>query len=161
MRETLVYGRGLIFDVWKSSMVYVKILKHLGHIWSCSIWLVVYKFDSRQGLMWTMDSDDYWRLVQEGEDQLSLNVSTSWIMMFLCVFTLIETYGFDHYDYCLYFLHVYLSISMYLTSLMRCDMWIPHEDHLRWRKENLDLERCKEELDQKVKSTTFCLWEGA
>lgn len=40
---------------------------------------------------------------------------------------------------------------------MRRDKYIPLEDHLRCKKEKLDLERSKEALDEKITSTTTCL----
>ena len=42
-----------------------------------------------------------------------------------------------------------LSNWMFLTFLMRCDKWISLEDHLRWMKEKVDLEKGKDAPNEK------------
>lgn len=60
--------------------------------------------------IWSMDGSS--RLVQEGEDHLSLMVSTPLLLMFLYL-NIFYNCGFDYYDYyfdhCVYLLHVYFE----------------------------------------------------
>jgi len=62
-------------------------------------------------VIWSMDNHDPWRLVQEGDDHFSLKISTFRFMLPLCDSIPVWVYCFDYY-----FLYVYLSIWILLTS---------------------------------------------
>lgn len=64
-------------------------------------------------VIWRMYNHDSWTLVQGGDYHLSLKINTFRFMLPLCDYILIWIYCFGYY---LYFLHVYFSIWILLTS---------------------------------------------
>jgi len=92
-------------------------------------WLLMKTIEYIEGkiVIWIMDDNDSWSLVQEGDDHLSLKINTfSICATSLCLYLLIWS-----------LIILLACIFEYLNTsnlLMRCEKWILVEDHLRWRK---------------------------